>query len=543
VNARATLWLATEAAESGGGNALSDEAKIALGVVGVATLVVVFVFVSAMRDRRSAQSIPANLKPYLDDEELESSSLERTLSAAVYSVFACALFIGFYFVTEPARQQDMFDEFELRSVERGAIGFGPATDAEGHSIPGAFDCQSCHSAGGAGGSTSYTITDPATGDLRVVTWEVPSLNDVLLRFSEESVRTIVVYGRPGTPMSGWGLAGGGAMNEAQVEDVLSYLASIQVDEGTAREKYTDSAMNRLGLLQDLPEFADTEADALMGQALFDVNCARCHTPGYSYTAPGEKHELPAGAGSFGPSLITVQAQFPDTRQPILERSREVARDGTVTFLDAEGKPVTSADEAALVPKLFSFTKEERDANGKLTQRLVRDQNYFPVQVQRFVPIPTASAEGSLPVPPFWWEEMNKKGDPKWFTDEGMPLYPTLEDTENVEKYEYKLLGGEDRGVYSQEISGTNFRYLPQTSLLVIDDESGEAVVDADDYPGPTSVHEMSDGLLAQMSFISAGSIWQQPYGVRGIGQGRMPGFGRFLTQEQIRLISEYERSL
>jgi mono/diheme cytochrome c family protein len=56
-----------------------------------------------------------------------------------------------------------------------------------------------------------------------------------------------------------------------------------------------------------------------------------------------------------------------------------------------------------------------------------------------------------------------------------------------------------------------------------------------------------------IDFIAAGSQYEKPYGVRGVGTGRMPGFGDrgegtekihgLLTEAQIRAIVEYERSL
>jgi mono/diheme cytochrome c family protein len=46
-----------------------------------------------------------------------------------------------------------------------------------------------------------------------------------------------------------------------------------------------------------------------------------------------------------------------------------------------------------------------------------------------------------------------------------------------------------------------------------------------------------------IAFITEGSEDNKGYGMRGIGSGRMPGFGAMLTQEQIEAIVEYERSL
>jgi mono/diheme cytochrome c family protein len=40
-----------------------------------------------------------------------------------------------------------------------------------------------------------------------------------------------------------------------------------------------------------------------------------------------------------------------------------------------------------------------------------------------------------------------------------------------------------------------------------------------------------------------GSEDEKSYGARGVGTGRMPGFGEMLTAEQIKAIVDYERGL
>lgn len=60
-------------------------------------------------------------------------------------------------------------------------------------------------------------------------------------------------------------------------------------------------------------------------------------------------------------------------------------------------------------------------------------------------------------------------------------------------------------------------------------------------------------IASMIDFISTGSQYEKAYGVRGVGTGRMPGFGDrgegpakvdgLLTEAQIRAIVEYERSL
>jgi mono/diheme cytochrome c family protein len=47
---------------------------------------------------------------------------------------------------------------------------------------------------------------------------------------------------------------------------------------------------------------------------------------------------------------------------------------------------------------------------------------------------------------------------------------------------------------------------------------------------------------ALIEFITDGSVAQAPYGVNGIGSGRMPAFGQILTTEDLELIATYLRS-
>ena len=57
-----------------------------------------------------------------------------------------------------------------------------------------------------------------------MSWKAPALQTVLLKFSDDEVRYIITYGRPFSPMSPWGLAGGGPMNDQQI-DSSSHICS------------------------------------------------------------------------------------------------------------------------------------------------------------------------------------------------------------------------------------------------------------------------------------------------------------------------------
>jgi mono/diheme cytochrome c family protein len=48
---------------------------------------------------------------------------------------------------------------------------------------------------------------------------------------------------------------------------------------------------------------------------------------------------------------------------------------------------------------------------------------------------------------------------------------------------------------------------------------------------------------AHITFVNNGDVVGEKYGVQGQGEGRMPGFGKLLTADQIKAIVEYERGL
>jgi mono/diheme cytochrome c family protein len=149
-----------------------------------------------------------------------------------------------------------------------------------------FGCAGCHGNKGQGGSTNYAITS-ALGAVQQVSWQVPALNTALLRFTPDTVRTVIVYGRSNTPMPAWGLAGGGPMNDQQIDALVAYLKSIQITPAAAQA-----------------EGAQYGTD---GSAIFNAYCARCHTKGYSYGQPDV-----VGGGALGPNLTNQDEirQFP-----------------------------------------------------------------------------------------------------------------------------------------------------------------------------------------------------------------------------------------
>jgi mono/diheme cytochrome c family protein len=259
---------------------------------------IVFLVVAILGSRRRKPASPPNLTPYYDDETMEGPKLERFLGAAVIFSAILAAALPAYWLLEPGRQKKMDKDFLADSVERGMFRFAKAGTVPPSEVLN-LECARCHGAKAEGGAATFLLQPSQPGELaKTVSWTAPSLNDVLLRFSRDEVTQIITYGRPGTPMPAWGLAGGGPLPDQPIEDLVNYLQSLQLPPAEAMKRNTDRADQ---ILKDNPGISE-------GQALFMANCARCHTKGWSYGQP----LIMGGGGAFGPNLtngVTLR-QFP-----------------------------------------------------------------------------------------------------------------------------------------------------------------------------------------------------------------------------------------
>jgi mono/diheme cytochrome c family protein len=259
---------------------------------------VAFLVLAILGTRRRKSAAPPNLTPYYDDETMEGPKLERFLGAAVIFSAVLAAALPAYWLLEPGRQKKMDKDFLADSVERGMLRFAKAGTVPPSEVLN-LECARCHGAKAEGGAATFLLQPSQPGELaKTVSWTAPSLNDVLLRFSRDEVTQIITYGRPGTPMPAWGLAGGGPLPDQPIEDLVNYLQSIQLSPEEATKRNTDRTAL---IMKDNPGISE-------GQALFMANCARCHTKGWSYGEP----LVMGGGGAFGPNLtngVTLR-QFP-----------------------------------------------------------------------------------------------------------------------------------------------------------------------------------------------------------------------------------------
>jgi cytochrome c553 len=290
---------------------------------------VVYVIVNIHTGRAEAGSeieLAPNRKPYLDDEELETSKLDRTLRWALLALVIVGVGLPLYWLNEPSRMSGAVEGFDDKFVSRGEEIYTEGSQ-----------CENCHGPDGTGGQAPFTITDADNRFVAQVNWRAPALNTVLLRYSRDEVTFVINYGRPFSPMPGWGASvNKGPLNEQQISNVVDYLESIQLSPEEAQREAQVALAEKLGLIEE-GESDDAAIDAALsqidyqdpetGKALFNLEvaggayaCARCHTRGWSIIPDSVEPPnadlsayagFPDGSGALGPNLTggLVDRQF------------------------------------------------------------------------------------------------------------------------------------------------------------------------------------------------------------------------------------------
>jgi mono/diheme cytochrome c family protein len=310
-----------------------------IGVIGLVIVVAgwiiygIFNVVAGRKSVGAEMELAPNRKPYYDDEELEGPRLERVQLWGVVLLVIIVVALPLYWVFEPSRQAGAQEGWDNRFASWGSQLFATTAD-------GGFNCAGCHGGmAGVGGEAPFTVTDPVTGEVQAVNWKAPAVNTVFYKFDEDEVRFILNYGRPFSPMSPWGLVGGGPMNTQQIDNLIAYMKSIQIPRENCAEGEDPLVCDSGNLPAELQNqiqaaaekaVADGEAETV-GEALFNLelasgaySCARCHTLGWSYGQPGV-----SGQGAFGWNLTggSVNAHFADQAQLVqfIQNGSELGR--------------------------------------------------------------------------------------------------------------------------------------------------------------------------------------------------------------------------
>ncbi len=292
--------------------AASTVQTVGLIVAGLAVVAVVVYALFNIRAGReevgSEIELAANLKPYYDDDELETKKLDRTLTFGLATLALIGIGLPAYWLAEPGRQEGAEETFEEVFASRGEELY---TEGAG--------CNACHGPEGSGGVAPYTILDDESEFVAQVEWKAPALDTTMLRYSREEVEFILNYGRVYSPMPAWGVPGGGPLTEQQIQNLVDYIQSITISSEESIEAVETELASTLGV--DDPADIDY-GDLETGQALFNLGedsgfaggayaCGRCHTRGWSINEESVQPEgadvgpyidYPDGSGAYGPPL-------------------------------------------------------------------------------------------------------------------------------------------------------------------------------------------------------------------------------------------------
>ena len=556
---------------------MSSSLVVTLAVIGgVAWLA--FLGVSALRTRGKEQ-VPQNLAPGRSDEELETNRLERFQQVAVLISGFMAVSLPLYFLGETERQVSFVDQFHEESVARGE-----------HLVE-EFGCFSCHGAGGGGGSASYI--EKRTGV--TVSWAAPSLNDVLYRYSPDEVNFWVTYGRPNTPMPPWGVAGGGAMNEAQVADIVAYLATIQIPQQEALGEIEGAINGEMNRLEGVDQ-AMTSAITTQAQLVADIERA----PDLAGDADALAKEMRVSLNGAGVGVDTdgdglsdiTEAQISALTQefaalwavPGVERitfdvansqttgrpDREVAEEVLATLSGLATDLPILANQVTVIEAALAESGDDQDADGLTDAAEGAITTAIDLAIRSVVPasvlvvdLDPTDAESS-------GQRDLRAATAAVAANEGVALQQVVT-TANQErllpaaeaglaallraqeehKWEINIEGvaavafGGDVELASRAVGLFN-GYCARchtsgwSAGVPFTQEAGSGGFGPALWDGRPNIQFLTPEDLVE--FIAEGSVAQAPYGVNGIGSGRMPGFGQILTAEDLNLIATYLRS-
>ena len=512
--------------------------NVGLGSVVLTIAVVVFliwfgyVAINSRRRTRRQEKEAPNIEFFMDNEGLENDRLTRVLTAAVISAAVLAIVMPIYFVNESNRQEAAAEE-----IHEEYLHFGEEWWVK-------FQCTACHGPEGGGGAAA--IVEPRSGGLNA-NWSAPSINDVFFRYDESEIRHWIVNGRAGSPMPASGLEGGGAMTVQEVDQVVDYLRSLQIDQTTALAKVdglVTTALERMdnaeatiqtrlvvertalsdiresprqyGVIADMPSLIDeilgnpgtcTDDSAALVERV-------CTDAGVDTDRDGLSDEAePILTGLAQLAFRTVVTTSVDTTtletttitDPLFDLSFDPATPYTMT--DATGSPQPDLDAAAA---FISHLDAKHLEYSLLTER--NDQFAQPV------------IDGIT----FLENALEQRA---WEVDFEAVATATGLSSSDAERAVGLFNAYCARCHTAGYSAGIEFEQEPGSGAWAPALTQGRTLVQ---FPSEQD----------HVDFIIEGAEASAEYGVNGIsGVGGMPGFGAVLSLEDIELIVKYERSM
>ena len=511
--------------------------NVGLGSVVLTIVITVFLIwigyliLNSRRRTRAPEEPAPNQEFFMDNEGLENDRLTRVLTAAVIAAAVLAITLPIYFMNESGRQEAAAEE-----IEEDYIHFGEEWWIK-------FECASCHGPDGGGGAAE--IVEQRSG--LTASWAAPANNDVFFRYSEDEVRHWIVNGRSGTPMPASGLEGGGAMTVQEVDQVITYLKSLQVSQMEAFSKVDDAVQTALDRMSSAESTIETRiaieeaklADILDGPAQFSA----------IRTMPEDLDALLGGSGTCTDESAALVGTT------CAEAGPDADRDG----LTDDVEPALTA-----LAELAYNTLTKRQVDPATREVSTVQDSEFDIVFSPTSPFSMTDATGT-PIPDIdsaeafishldskhlEWSLLTERNDQ--FAEPVLNGLAYLEAA--LEQRAWDVDFDEvaaDTGLSRDE--ATRAVGLFNAYCARCHTAGYSAGVEFEQQPGSGAwAPALTDGrTLVQfpdeadhIDFIINGANASERYGVNGLsGVGGMPAFGASLSLEDIELIVKYERSM
>jgi len=461
---------------------------IALGIIAA----LAFFTAAGFRGSGKVSDYAPNLTKYRTDDDLETKTLDRTLTVAVIIASLLTIMIPLYYLGEQDRQEGFVEEFDEVSVERG------------EHLYEEFGCGNCHGVDGSGGAASYVEKRSGIN----VTWTAPAINNVFFRYDDEEVRYWLIYGRANSPMPAWGLEGGGPMNDGQLDDLIEYMHHFQISQQSELqtiEMNINSSLSRLDTSELLveneiarqKELIQSVKEApsklpIVEKAVQDVSDLLAKEGGIDTDEDGLSDSTEAELSSYSASIsetlgTSVLNLDPDNEQSIPGRKDLSVAKGFLSQLESELINIRIVAEG-----FDKFINEAETGLAFLEKAL--EEKLWEVS---FEEIADSTFDGDL-------EKAQR----------AVGLF-------NAYCARCHTAGYSAGVAYTKEIASGGLGPALRAGRANIQFKQREDLID----------------------FIVKGSVNGKAYGVNGVGGGKMPGFGAVLPQSDIELIIDYLRGM
>ncbi len=552
-----------------------------------------YLAVSALRSRGS-EEVASNLAPGTTDDELETKRLEGIQLSAVVLSGILAVSIPVYYLTESNRQEGFVEEFSETSIEHG------------HEWYEEFQCGDCHGADGGGGAATYvekrtgvTVTWEAPsindvfyrydreevkfwliygrGNSPMPAWGLEGggpMNDAQLEelldymHSEEfQIEQEAVLAETEPEIAGElaRLDGAEAAIAGAVLDQQQLIADL-LRANDIQDDLTAIAEEAADVLDDASDGIDTDGDGLSDTAEDDIGALNLRAREVLLIDPlsldltfqpddpetNGVPDLEAAEGLLATLRMLADSPLEDDVQsapvlgPIADSIEEILAgvaddDGT----DGDGDGLTDAQEQQLAGQSANVVSTLVDGD-------LPSVNLDPTMEETAIGVPDLQAAREAVA------ALNTVALNARVTTENIDriLQPARDSLDSLveaainQKWEFDFAGIAANNQISvdeaERVVGIYNGYCARchtsgySAGLAFTQEAGSGGIGPALWEERPAVQFLSDEDL--VDFLIVGAEPNQPYGVNGFGNGRMPAFGAILSTEDLELLAKWLRN-